>query len=523
MVDDLVDIAKDSARGGFMLISGTAISTVILAISAILIGRFLGPGSYGQYTLAISIPQLLYLFTDLGINQGVTKFTAAFNTKQEKDRMFKLVRSALLLRALVGVLLFAINYALAEILGQIFLQRPELAFYIRIASFSILFQVIFTTASAAFVGIDKTEYSALATNIQAMAKTIMQISLVLLGLGVAGAVLGHAIGYAASAGASAVIILLLFRNRSAATGNKRAANDFRNLVRYSAPLFASILLTGFAPLFQNFVLASYVTDAQVGNYKVALNFATLVTVLSIPITTALLPAFSKIDSAAMQKLRLFFKHANKYTAMLIVPVTVLLIVYSTQIVSVVYGSTYESAPLFLATNCLLYFLVGIGYLTLASLFNGVGETRTTFVVNAITFLMILALCPIMTATYGVLGLIVAFLTANLAGTLYGLVKAKRKYQIELDVFSLSRIYFVSAVSAIPSVLMLVYAPFTLPANLAVGGTLYLLVYATMTPMTRIITFNELQTVTGIVQRIPVLGTIAKPVLAYQKRILARNA
>ncbi len=65
MADELVRIAEDSVRGSFFLISGTAVSTVIMAIASILIARFLGPELYGQYTLALVIPSLLFLFTDL--------------------------------------------------------------------------------------------------------------------------------------------------------------------------------------------------------------------------------------------------------------------------------------------------------------------------------------------------------------------------------------------------------------------------------------------------------------------------
>ena len=43
---DLEKVAEDSARGSFFLISGTALSTVIMAVSSILIGRFLGPELY---------------------------------------------------------------------------------------------------------------------------------------------------------------------------------------------------------------------------------------------------------------------------------------------------------------------------------------------------------------------------------------------------------------------------------------------------------------------------------------------
>jgi len=56
MTDELAKVAEDSARGGFLLISGTALATVIMAIASILIGRLLGPELYGQYTLAIVVP-----------------------------------------------------------------------------------------------------------------------------------------------------------------------------------------------------------------------------------------------------------------------------------------------------------------------------------------------------------------------------------------------------------------------------------------------------------------------------------
>ena len=154
MADELIKVAEDSARSGFFLISGTAVSTVILAIGSILTGRFLGPELYGQYTLALVIPSLLLTFTDLGINQGITKFTASLKSKGETNRLARIVKYGLLARASAGIAIFIINYTLAEQFASFFLQRPDLAFYIRIASTSTLFHVMLTTATSAFVGVD---------------------------------------------------------------------------------------------------------------------------------------------------------------------------------------------------------------------------------------------------------------------------------------------------------------------------------------------------------------------------------
>jgi O-antigen/teichoic acid export membrane protein len=514
-------VAEGSARGGFLLMSGEVLSTVVLAISSILVGRFLGPELYGQYALVLVIPQLSYLFADLGISQGVTKFTASFNSRNEEHRVTKIVRYALLLKTLAGMVLFIINFAFADALAAVVLQRPDLAYCIRIASLSILFQAVFSTATYAFVGLDRAEYLALSQNIQAFSKTTISILLVFLGFGVAGAVMGLSISFALAALGSITILLLILRKKPKATDNRDSPDDLRSLVSYGIPLYAFILLIGFIPFFQNVVLANFATDAEIGNYKAASNFATLLTTLSTPITSALLPAFSKIDSSARTKIRLFFKLANKYTAMLIFPATVLLITYSPQIVQIIYGSTYQSAPLFLAIQSLLYFTAGLGYLTLTSLYNGFGETKITLTMGLATFVTIVVLSPILTQIYGVLGLIAAFLLASLTGTSYGLLKAKRKFKISLDYRSLSKIYAVSAGCIVPSILMSRLVPLSNMPSLAIGSVLYLFLYITMVPISGIVTQTELRKVSGIIQKTRPLRIIATPILEYQQRVLHR--
>jgi len=519
MADELIKVAEDSARSGFFLISGTAVSTVILAIGSILTGRFLGPELYGQYTLALVVPALLLTFTDLGISQGITKFTASLKAKGETNRLARIVKYGLLARASAGIVIFIINYTLAEQFASFFLQRPDLAFYIRIASTSTLFHVMLTTATSAFVGLDKTEYNALATNIQALAKTIISISLVRLGFGVAGALVGYVTGYIVAAIAGIALLFLLIREKQGVQDGYSISGDLKTLLRYGAPLYVSMLLTSFLPLYQNFILAIFTTDTDVGNFKAAGNFTTLVAVLSIPITTALLPAFSKLDSETSNKIRGFFKLANKYTAMIILPVAFLLILLSNEIVEIVYGSTYQPASLFLAAFCLTYFLVGLGYLTLSSFFNGLGETKTTLKMSIIALIALVTLSPVLTRAYSVLGLIIASLIASTAVTIYGSYTARKNFQIEFDTRSIVRIYLTSAVSSILPFLILYFTHLPALFNALIGGVLYLITYATLTPLAGIITIPEIQMAKRITQKIPLLKLFAKPLLKYEENIL----
>jgi O-antigen/teichoic acid export membrane protein len=73
MSDNLSKTAEALARNSFFLVFGSAVANIILAVGTIVAGRLLGPELYGQYSIILIVPQLLFLFTDLGINQGIIK------------------------------------------------------------------------------------------------------------------------------------------------------------------------------------------------------------------------------------------------------------------------------------------------------------------------------------------------------------------------------------------------------------------------------------------------------------------
>jgi len=520
MSSEILKIAEDSARGGFFLISGSILSTIISAIASIVIARLLGPGLYGQYALALVVPQILFLFADLGINQGLIKFSASLRTNGETGRITQLIKYGMLLKALIGTIIFIVNFAFADYFATILLSRPDIGPYIRIASIAIIFQIIFTTATSAFVGLDKTEYNALTTNMQAVAKAIVSVALVLLGLSVAGAVMGYVASYIIAAIVGTGMLFLLLKKHLKAENRSNFGHELKILISYGIPLYMSVLLVGFIPSYQNLILAMFTSDTDIGNLKAATNFITLITLVSTPIVTALLPAFSKLNTTSNGKTNDFFKLANKYTTLLILPIAVLIMIFSNEIVQIIYGSTYQSASLFLLMYCPVYFLVGIGYLTLNSLFNGLGETRIvlkTTLINVSTFII---LAPLLARIYGVPGLIVAFLVSHAVGTVYEAYMARTKFKIEFAIKQpIIKIYLVSIVSSVPAILLLQLSTLPKLFSVAIGGLLYLFTYTTLIPLTKIVTLLELEKATQIVQKIKFLNKVIKPLIRYQKRIL----
>jgi stage V sporulation protein B len=523
--DDLINTARDSARSGFFLASGSIIGTIIMSIGAILCGRFLGPELYGQYTLVLVGPQLLFLFTDMGINQGVIKLTANFRSNGENYRIQRIIYCGLILRIATGTLMSVALFVFAEPFATLLLNRPDLYPYLRIVSLLILFQAIYTTAYSSFVGIDKAEFSALTLNLQAIMKSSLSIALILIGFGLLGALVGSIIGYAIAGICGAILLKTLLSKRQIVqhsisqdiSHKDILKSEMKALVYYCMPIYAAFLLAGFIPLYQNIVLANFSTDAVVGNFKAASNFAATMTLLSVPITTALLSGFSKLDSAERQR-TVFFKIANKFTTLIVFPFIALFVIFANEIVQIVYGSTYQSAPLFLALYSLLYLLMGFGYLNLASFYNGVGDTKMTMKIGLVTFIIVAALSPLAAQSYGVPGLIAAFLVANAVGTFYGAHVAKRKYSLQFDIPAVAKICLVSLMSAVPA-LLLRFAGFPMQYTLLVGAAVYLFTYLTLIPFMRILGETELDSLKNIFQHIGPLRRVGNIALKYEQKIL----
>jgi len=525
--DQLSKVAEDSARGGFFLISGSIAVEIISAIASIMVANFIGSQLYGQYVLAFVVPQLMLLFADMGINQGIMKFAASLRAINETGQIKQLIKCGMVFKALIGTVIFIVSFVFADYFAAVLLNRPDLAPYIRIASISIVFQVILTTATSAFVGLDKTEYNALATNIQAVAKAIISLLLVLLGLSVAGALMGLVAGYLVAGLAGVAMLLFIIKRELKEEGKSSFWYNIKKLVSYGMPLYISALLTGFILPYQNVILAMFTSDADIGSFKAAQNFVTLITVFSLPITTALLPAFSKLNSTSNSKTGDFFKLATKYTTLLIVPTAVMLMIFSNEIVRVIYGSTFQSAALFLLMYSPLYLLVGIGYLTLSSLFNGLGETRIVFKTTLINVSIFVVLAPLLTSVYSVPGLIVAFLISSTVGTSYGSYIARNRFKIKFANKSTIKIYFVSIVASVPVLLSLYLTPthvlFNIGPkgffNLIFGGLLYLFTYATLIPATKIVTLSELEKAAEVITKIKFLNLITKPLIRYQRIVI----
>jgi len=512
---DIVQIAEYSARGGYYLFVGNTLSTGILVISSIIIARLLGPADYGLFSLLIAVPSTFISLVDFGITPAITRFSAKFRAEGKNPDVGGVIKTGLFFELAVSMIASIFCFLFSDILATYLINSPEASFYIKVASLLILFQTLFNTLSSTFIGLDNMENNAVMIITRAVTKILLSTLLIILGFGVLGALLGHVSCYivAVTAGV-AILTLKLHKNHD---NHKSGSRILKSMLKYGAPLYVSGLLGLFLLQYQTIIIAFLTSKAEIGNFQVATLFSTAITLLVFPFT-ALFPAFSKFDPKNGQLSR-FFKRSVKYNALVVVPASVAIAVMSKDLVFTFFGSDYNLAPTFVALYILMNLYAGFGSAVLGFLFNGIGRTDVVLKSNIINLLTFTPLAPLLTALFGITGLIATLFTSGFCSLLYLLLVAVKKINVCLDAFSSAKIYLASAVSALLLFIFLAYSQSNSILNLIIGGTIFCVTYLTLLPILRIINFTDIEIFRMMSQKVKSLRIILEFLLLYETKIL----
>ena len=105
-------IGAETAREGYGLFLGNTISTIILAVGSIAIARLLGSENYGLYSLSLTIPSILVLFTSLGVDQSLIKYVSEYSSKELYSDVRGMFQASLLFKLVTGGFTTIIVYLL---------------------------------------------------------------------------------------------------------------------------------------------------------------------------------------------------------------------------------------------------------------------------------------------------------------------------------------------------------------------------------------------------------------------------
>lgn len=518
------DIARVSAKGSFHMLWGLVISTVILSVGMIFIARLLGSDQYGLYTIVVTVPLLIQIFRDWGMNFAMVRFTAQYRAENRLDEIRSVYLTGIIFEVAVGLALSLFSFFFADFLATNIFNRPVVAPLIQLVSFSIFAMGLVAAATAAFTGYERLELNSVMLVLQNISKTAIIIVLIIFGFGTSGAVIGYTAGTFIAAVIGVLLIGVIYRQLPRPSSRKLELNAyFTAMLSYCLPLSFTTIVILLLPQFYAFMLPiHYVTDnVTIGNYGVAMNFIVLINFVTMPIATTMFPAFSKLDPEKdRDSLGNVFRFSVKYGSLLLLPVIAIIMSLSGPAVATLFGNAYETAGLFLALLAIQYVFLAFGNMSLTAFLNGQGKTGFVLQIGLVTGLICFPLGYASILTFGVWGLILTAIVAQIPELVMGLIFVKRTYGFTVDFAASARILLSSVIAGVATYFLIFELPFTAWLRLLFGMVMFVVVVVPALLLSRAFTRGDIANLKVMVGGLGALGGLVVKVLVVIERLMA---
>lgn len=321
------------ARGSLLGLIGQGWHLVTVFALYAFLARKLGPASFGEWRVVVSV----LVWFELFINSGLVK-VATKSISEARDDRPRIERAAYLGQGVIAVVAFMALEVLAGPIASL-LGRASLAPLIRISALDIPLYGAFMVVSAVVLGEERYERQAVAWIIYATAKFVAIAVLVAAGFSVAGALVGNALS--SVVGFAAVFAPLRKREDGAAV----VAALSRVLMIAAVPFLALSLTEGLGQSADLWIVSAIVPSATlVGLYASATVLAEVPTFLFQGLQRVIFPSVAR--AAADNDERLAGHYAMQGVRLaLIVCLFIVALVASTghQLLGLVYGGRYAGA------------------------------------------------------------------------------------------------------------------------------------------------------------------------------------
>jgi len=484
-----------------------------LAAGSIVVARLLGPSDYGLISLSLVFPSLLVSLVDWGVSSALIRYAA-----EDRDLAWRFAEIGTMFKVAVGAgsalaMALSADFIATEVFG-----RPYISELIAVASIYAFGISLFQVATQLLIGLGMLGKSAALTVSQAVVKASSSITLVLVGFGVWGAMVGHSYSFLL-VGVAGLFVALRLTHGIRGSAQPGRTQALKRMMGFGIPLYLGSLVGTLVFQYQNFLLGLFSLDEEIGNFRAAGNFAALPTLIVAPLSTALFQAFSKSSNPGSQETMI--QYSVKYSTLLVAPVALAIASLSGPLVELIYGTRYALAPFYVVLNMMSYLYVALGSVVIGNYFSGLGDTKKNLQITFVTASVTAFSGWILAARLSVSGVILAALLGGLVGQLYALRLLRRHYGTSVEVKQMLKVLAPALVAGLLTHVILLALPSNCVLRLLAGSISFIGIWLIAAPFLQAIDQDDLRNLQTLTRDLRLLGKPLSILLGLEEAILLK--
>ncbi len=416
----LLKIVK-GAGIGFL---GSIIGMFLAYLTRLVIARWLGAGDYGLINLGFAAMSIATTLALVGLPAGIKRYISYYKGQEDPSRIKGTILSGLMISFPLSIILTVLVFFNAEWISVRIFREPQLTPVLMVFALAIPFMVVARNFMLATIGFQDLRYRVYVNDMfQNIFKVVAIVIFLSLGYGVIGATAGWVLA----------IIFMPFlafyfletKVFSILRTKVKAIYTRKELFMFSFPL----IFAGIAAMVTNWtdtlMLGYFATAEDVGVYNAAFPTARLLSVFLTSFGAIFMPVISELYSRnALDDLKDTYSAVTKWIFALIVPVFLLMVLFSNWILDLMFGQEFVRGATALSILAFGYLVVCVVGPT-GQVLQAYGRTRVLMVLSFFGAGTNVVLNYVLIPIYGVNGAAVATGTSLAAMNILHLVVVHR--------------------------------------------------------------------------------------------------
>ncbi len=307
---------------------------------SIILARILLPELFGLYSLVLSLLSIVIIFTDLGMGKTLVRYVSEALGKKDRSKANVYIRYLMKLRFFLFIIVLFTILIFGKFISNTLFQKPEIYFPLLMSSFYVLMKISFDFFRSLFVSSkDLKNFTMMQLIFQ-----LSRIGLVLLAIYILSEkiiVSGIFISLAISLFLTSLYAFFKIDRELISIKNNKQQIDKKRILHYLGFVSIVSVSTTFFGSIDTLMLGGFVSTPYIGFYRVALSLTTAVAGL-FAFGSVLLPIFTQLEDNKVER---GFKKSLKGISMFTIPSVFGLLIFSRQIIKLIYGGEYLMATI----------------------------------------------------------------------------------------------------------------------------------------------------------------------------------
>lgn len=489
------------AKGGIWLFVGMFISKVLNYLYKIVVAR-IGAEEFGIFSSSTALVDTISTIAALGLPAAIFYFIPHYEARNETSKLGGVIRSSLALTFMASLVFAIILFLLADTIAGRFLHNARSAVILRMLAFIIPVANMRSALIKMLIGFKKIKFRVYARNIaEDGTKLLITILFLFFGFGLASAIYGYMAGMLASL---AMAIYLLERKTFAfvkGNGEKNEGLLYKDMLKYSLPLFMAGFVGYFLRWTDTFVLSYFRTMEEVGIYNVAIIVAGFITIIpeffmpsAYPVIVNSFSAGNKEDAMHLVKI------VNKWIFLFAIPVVALLSFSLGDIVATLFGDKYVtgvSAAIVLLFGKFFWTISNIGLRMLTM----IKKNSIILFVNVGLVIFNIIFDIIFVPRFGIIGAAFPTSVALIAESIIYIYLAHRHFGTMLLPSRTIVFILAGALAAIPTWWIEKIMPMTSLCVIGIESCVYLSIYAILLWMMKALSPDDINVISMALKKV----------------------